>query len=287
MAKEIKKDEPLEVKVSASKLKSLDECPLKFYNQYVLKIYLDTETHPSAAVGSIFHQSNERWYLAALVKNDASKLTLEALLGGIDEAFDICVKEKSFNLSKAYLDANTNEMKGITRELLVYFYEDMRRFGMAGLPLAVEKEFNITWPINIPGIGMVNVILNGFIDRIMKNDANELILTDYKTSSILTPQKKVDKDDQLTVYSAAYRKLAQMKVGGEWPEAEDIVELYFPKFRRSVVSRRNEEHFINLKNKIIKLVLAQVNKSQEATPSWNSCRFCNFKRTPYCSWGMG
>jgi RecB family exonuclease len=278
---------PLEFWISASKMECAEACQLHFWLRYVAKVKVLSYTHPSAAIGSIFHRAVELWYQNALIKNDEAELTPDNLLAQIDAAFDWCIKEKKFILPDGYLKKNTVSMKQKTRDLLEFFYEDMVGLDLLRLPVAIERSFNIKWVTDILGIGVVTIVLNGFIDRIMKTRAGEFFITDYKTSSMLPSQKDVDDHIQLTIYQAAFMRLAADKLPGEWPAQAAWAELYFPKFRRPLFqSPRTDYHFDDLKRRLVDVVRLQVFGHRQAQPSADACRFCEFADTEHCSWAF-
>ena len=256
-------------KYSASKLTVSESCPLHFYLQYIKKIYPKVDTHPSAAAGSVFHRAVYEWYLSGMGNR-------QSLIDLADKAFDLCVSDKEFTLSDLYIAANRMDMIAGVKILLGNFYDDMDVAGALGKPLGFEREFEFPWETT-KGI----ILLHGYIDRILIGTEG-LRITDYKTSSILPSQSKVDKDIQLTIYSAAYRRMASAKVVGDWPKAERYAELYFPKFRVMRRSARTKAHFDDLKERLLKALDREITEDKTPNPNKDSCRFCPFSRNGDC-----
>lgn len=264
-----------EVKISASKMAVAEECQYHFWLRYVKRLRPETWTHPAAAVGSVFHAAIENWYKMASVSG--SLLTVDSLKSQVQGAWAHCVSTRKFRLAKSYVDANKGKMIADTSALLEAFFVDEANRRTLALPAWQEKQFSIPWDT---GKGFA-VIMNGFIDRMMVL-GGEAFITDYKTSSILPDQTKVDEDIQLTFYSAAYRWLAKQSVTEALPPAERFVELYYPKFRRYMQSVRTKDHFDDLKSRLIKVGEIELNELKNATPSENACRFCEFAASGDC-----
>jgi RecB family exonuclease len=270
-----------ELKISASKLTVAEECPYHFYLQYVKKLKVFTYTHPAAAAGTLFHKCAENWYAQA---RHGGALDLPSLLATVPGALKSVMGSWNFKLApEESTPAKLDEMQVNVKALLESFYQDEVKRNSLVLPLWTEKEFGVSWDT---GKGYA-VVLNGFMDRVTVING-EAYITDYKTSSILNTQTHVDEMPQLTIYSAAYRWLAQRAIGGGLPPSERFVELYFPKFRVFVQSVRTKDHFDDLKNRLVKVAQMEISETKSATPSENACRFCQYavsgdcKITPFC-----
>lgn len=267
------------IKISASKMTVAEQCQFHYWLRYVKNLKVFSYSHPAAAVGSLFHRADEMWYSNHKLKG--TPLSLEALKACVRQAFDSCVAEKKFILPPEYIAANRASMEAEATDLLEKFYEDETKRGTLVAPSWIEKKFSMTWDT---GKGF-SIMLNGFIDR-MAIIAGEAFITDYKTSSILKTQAEVDEDHQLTFYSAAYRDMAKNSLSG-LPIAEKSLELYFPKFRKYVVTYRTAEHFADLKARLFKIGEMEIHELKNATPSKDACMFCEYaggecKLTPFC-----
>ena len=256
-----------------------EQCQYHYWLRYVKNMKVFTYTHPAAAIGSIFHRAIEIWYANHKLKG--TPLSLEALKACIRQAFDSCVAEKKFILQAEYISQNRAAMEVEVAGLLEKFYEDETGRGTLVPPTWTEKPFSINWDT---GKGF-SITLNGYIDR-MTIIGGEAFVTDYKTSAILKTQAEVDEDHQLTFYAAAYRNMAKNSLSG-LPVAEKSLELYFPKFRKFVVTSRTAEHFADLKNRLFKIGEMTIHELKNATPSKDNCMFCEYaggecKLTPFC-----
>lgn len=263
-----------QVKISASKLAVAEQCEYRFWMKYVKRIRVDILTHPAAALGTVFHKAIELWYQSA--KMNGTPLALESLKSFVRMAWDSCISARKFSLSAEYIRQNKDKMLVEVANLLEAFYQDEAGRGTMVLPMWMEKDFLIPWDT---GKGFI-VLLNGFMDRVTLM-GNDVFITDYKTSSILKTQTEVDEDPQMTIYAAVYRWLAKKSVTG-LPEAESFVELYFPKFRKHVMSVRTKDHFDDLKSRLIKAGEIELKELKNATPSEDACRFCEYATSGDC-----
>lgn len=157
-------------KYSSSSLKMYEQCPKKFYYNYIEKLPKKQWSHN--ILGRIVHS------------------TLEYFHGEYEEGMALSELMKS-----SFIKGRDDNKKGCTKEILLEakdilkdYLEKMRKEGMPTGIIALEKDFNFM----LGG----KYHLNGIIDRIDKVDGKYYIY-DYKTSKSI---KYMD-DFQLSLYT--------------------------------------------------------------------------------------
>lgn len=171
------------LRLSVSKAKTYEQCTLKFYYQYLLK--LKTELKDYNAIGSLVHLVLEllfkRW-IASDYKRDLKELLIEV--------WGSCRKTKEWK------DAETFDVVDLAKYYVLEYYKAyISREDKTSKPICCEPRFYL--PLEIGKDLKVSVV--GYIDRIDQVDYKTLSLLDYKTTS------KVQYLDnfQLGVYVAA------------------------------------------------------------------------------------
>jgi ATP-dependent helicase/DNAse subunit B len=275
------------LKISASKLGVAEQCELHFYLKYVKWIKMKVFDNPAAFMGTVFHSVVEMWYTAKIY-------TKEALMALIDKAWIA-------DAAQANLEPETHQKadgyKKQIATMLNTFYEDESKVlfpsahGFFVEPIGLEKKFEILWdPVKDNYVGYEPIIINGFIDRVMRwggydendSDIEGAWITDWKTQKELPDQEYMDNNIQLTFYSAAYRWLAKNQLGSKWPPIEDYVELYFPRHGKYLKSKRTKEHFYDMKERLIKVIDISRKQNPQANPSVENCKYCEYYGTNYC-----
>ena len=127
--------------------------------------------------------------------------------------------------------------------------------------IAVEEDF---------AIKRKNVIINGRIDRIEKNEDDEFELFDFKTGKTIKKPEELVEDIQLNVYAAAMRENPKF---GKLPVKATLVYL-----RKEPVSTTISETGVNGVLKIVDKAIDDILEGKfEATPSSSTCRNCSYK----------
>jgi ATP-dependent helicase/DNAse subunit B len=272
------------LKISASKLGVAEQCELHYHLRYVKWIKIKVIDNVAAFMGTVFHSVVEMWYTAKIY-------TEEALMGNIDRAW--AADAATANLEEAVKRDNAKYKTQIKTMLKTFLENEMPVLHPGGAggwvdPIGIEKKFEMPWNPDKPGYP--SIIINGFIDRIMvagahdENDADVMWawVTDWKTQKEMPTQEEVDENIQLTFYAAAYRWLAKNQLDGSWPPVEEYVELYFPRHGKYLKSKRNKDHFDDMKARLMRVIDIERNKTPQANPSQDACRYCEYFGTNYC-----
>jgi ATP-dependent helicase/DNAse subunit B len=160
------------LKVSASALKTYEQCPRKYFYTYIEK--LPKKKWPHAELGDFVHNSLEEFH-NHLKDNEVHELEWGPLLGGICRS-----QLKEMNL--------TSEQKLTAKKMLDTYLRVLRASGLPKV-LFNEKAFTLEIPDDI--------IIRGYIDRV-DEDGDSFHIIDYKSGK----SKYLD-EFQLTVYALA------------------------------------------------------------------------------------
>lgn len=279
-----------EYNCSPSKIGCAQNCELQFYLRYVKHIYMNGFVYPALVIGTVFHKCMEWMYVRR-------KFELKEILGFVDEAWSLAMKDKRNKLRPEHLtSAKILEHKTKVKKLIERFYNNHEKEQeievrgekfiqpkLIGIAAAgVEQNVRISWTTSK---GLV-VALNGYIDRVMVF-AKKAWITDWKTTKDIPEQSEVDSSMQLTFYSAFYRYLAKNRLEGNWPKTEDYLELFFPVIGKSITTTRGKKHFDDMKNGVEKVIDMEIKQSKKAMPSAEACKWCEFRSTTYCPDTMG
>lgn len=241
---------------SHSRLKSFEQCPLKFKYKYIdniPEIQRTIESH----LGRVVHTTLE-WLYNKVKKNQ---------IPTIDETI-MCYAtkwEQDFGpeiiIVNGKLKTKDYFNKGV--EFLVNYYTRHHPFDDNTLEL--EKQIIIE--LDQEG----EYKLQGFIDRLVHNlKTDELEIHDYKTGNFLPTQEELDNDRQLALYSLAIKELFGH-------EKEVILIWHYLAHDKKIHSKRTNEQLQQLKKETLELI-----KEIEATkkfPHYISklCDWCEYK----------
>lgn len=245
-----KKEEKNEIEeriYSVSQIQVYESCPKKYSYQYIYKI--PTQPKHYFDFGTSMHTALE--YLSMDFDKNYSKEILFARgisylrKNWISKAYESSEQEKE------YLQKGTQAIKDyIDSELELR--EDNREI------LEREKRF----VIDIEGRKF-----QGVIDRIDKvKDSFEIL--DYKTSNSMEDEKNLTSNTQLLVYSMAIKELYK-----KYPQKIGLWYLIHNKIKSVLFEEKNIEI---AKEKILNLIKGIESENFNATPSFFSCKFCDF-----------
>ena len=127
------------------------------------------------------------------------------------------------------------------------------------IPLYIEFPFEID-------IGN-NIVLKGRIDRIDNIDNNIIELIDFKSSFSLPSQREIDRDNQMTIYALAAKKILNL--------TPELLTVYYVMLDEKFNTKRSD--------KDIKILESDINETADKIrqfiyqpkKGW-VCRFCNF-----------
>ena len=204
---------------SASRLEAYGTCPHQFYIGVALG--LEPNSVPelgldASQLGSLLHKILEETYRTATDPTDSASL-LEALSKVSQKIFKTAPLEYGFRPSALWefeKEQLLNKLQG-TIEALVSESEGWS-------PLAFEQKFGIgDLPTLRVNLGDEAILLRGVIDRLDRNEKNEIRVVDYKTGSSHLDAKDLKNGArlQLPLYALAARdtlKLGNVTEGFYW-----------------------------------------------------------------------
>ena len=204
---------------SASRLEAYGTCPHQFYIGVALG--LEPNSVPelgldASQLGSLLHKILEETYRTAADPTDSASL-LEALSKVSQNIFKTAPLEYGFRPSALWefeKEQLLNKLQG-TIEALVSESEGWS-------PLAFEQKFGIgELPTLRVELGGEAILLRGVIDRLDRNEKNEIRVVDYKTGSSHLDAKDLKNGArlQLPLYALAARdtlKLGNVTEGFYW-----------------------------------------------------------------------
>ncbi|GAF88025.1 unnamed protein product, partial [marine sediment metagenome] len=104
-------------------------------------------------------------------------------------------------------------------------------------------------------------------DRVDKTDQGFEIV-DYKTADKVASQKKVDKDEQLTIYALAAKEALKIE--------PTSLALYFLKQNKKVTTKRTKEQLEKEKERVVETAEA-IRKSKFPAKPGILCHYCDFR----------
>lgn len=229
--------------VSYTQIDTFKGCPLKYKYRYILKI--PTLPYHTLTFGRSVHETLYTFHRQLQQGKVVSK---SQFIKMFKERFDESGYDGQAHKQKRF--------KKALQDLRGYYDHHQSLFGS---PIHLERSFKLQ-------IGDVTV--NGKIDRIDEGESGIEII-DYKTGSP-KDQKKVDKDDQLSLYA-----LASTEVFGLNPEK---LSLYFIESGQKVETTRNPKKLEKVKLKLEKDINAMKTSDFPAKPDKVRCTFCEYNR---------
>ena len=257
------------LELSFSAIETFNQCPRKYYYNYVLK--LKKGTWPWLVLGTFVHLAQEKFH-KYVNYNNKRKLT-----PNYNELMKRAYMSAKRTYNRKYYSSVTKEFNAnfdITENQLIQSKEILSAYlkkVSKNFPntLYVEKGFRLQ-------IGPY--IIRGFIDRIDKIGDNLFEVIDYKTSS---KTADVDKTYQVSVYAYALKKLLGQNINIK--TKLDFIKLGKEKTGKYENSKDSlvEKYVIDAGDMISKAKL-ELKNEEDWKPIDNSfCKFCDFKERCY------
>ncbi len=240
--------DPDNIHFSPSALNTYQKCPLKYKFAQVLEVptqartYFDLGTAVHAvAEGLTRRQIEEKGYLP----------TMEDALALLDKYW----------VSNAYQSTmQEQEARESAEKMLQYFVRwCAERRGLGCNPVSAETQFEIE---------IAGKKLRGFIDRIDMTPSGEYEVFDYKTGKSVLSANAIKKDIQMNAYSLAVQTLY-----GKLPATATL--LYVRK-EKPVIYQVTKDSVQQSEQGIGSLVSGILSEQFEPTPSYHTCRFCDY-----------
>ncbi|MCL5675639.1 MAG: ATP-dependent helicase [Patescibacteria group bacterium] len=233
-------------RISFSQLETYRTCPLKYYYKYVLHV----TGIPNSALnfGQALHRTLRDFHKADLFSQNKS---LDDLLRFYKNHFT------EMGQGYASVEHRLERFKQ-GQEIMEKYYKKYQT--LFGKPVFLEQRFTVK-------VG--EILLIGAIDRIDQYEDRSFEVIDYKTGESEQKEKKIDKDEQLTIYA-----LAAHEALGIDPKK---YTLYFLENDVKATTQRNEEQIVKQKEEINKIVSEiKTNKFPAKIGIW--CKWCEFNK---------
>lgn len=242
---------------SNSKLQLYEFCPEAFKIKYIDKTFPELPKSIVLFLGDLVHQSLEWLYLEI---KQGRKVELDNLLFHFVDNW-----HKNFSASIESIRINEGKPEDYLNrgiKFLMDYY--MKNFPFADNTIEIEKR--ILFPLN------GDYLIEGYTDRIVKNNEGEYEIHDYKTNDRLKTQEEVDVDRQLAFYHLGLQELfgRDIKVKLIW---------HFLAHNKTIVSFRTPAQLDEIKKQTLELI-----KKIENTAIWPACGskwcdWCEYKKT--------
>jgi len=241
---------------SNSSLGTFEECPLKYRFAYVDRIRIPEEGI-EAFLGSRFHEVMEKLYEELPYK----KNTLDDCLSYFDVRWD---REFHEDVMIVAPDKTAEDYKKLGRKFIEDYYRRYDPFDQSRV-LGLERRFSV----DLDGTG--RYLVKGVIDRLAQAPDGTYEIHDYKTSSSLPEQKKMDEDRQLALY--------QIGLMSMWNDVR-VVRLvwHFVAFDKELTSERTPDELERVKADVKRLIDEIESRPPDAFEPRESalCDWCGF-----------
>lgn len=232
-----------ELRLSASKIKTYKDCPLKFKFSYVIQAPTKARTYFD--LGTSVHS----------VAEHLTKLQMEGTEPTEKLAFEILAKK--WNATSFQSETQENQAKEKAKEMIKTYLKWISE--NKNTPVAVEQPFRI----EIEGVPF-----NGFIDRVEKTDDEKFAVVDFKTGAVYENSKSILADPQMNIYALGVEK--------QYGELPVNASLFYLKHDKMVNNKIEKSQVKLVKEEIGKTVKSILNEEFEATPSYQVCRNCEY-----------
>jgi putative RecB family exonuclease len=216
---------------SYSRLSTFETCPLQYKCIYIDK--LAKKETIEQFLGQRFHEVMERLYKDLPVKTDS----LEECLAYYEAQWD---KEFHGDIAIVRKDWTAEGYRKLGRKFIADYYKRYHPFSQSRA-LGLERQISI----DLDGSGKYR--LTGYIDRLAQAEDGAYEIHDYKTSSSLPEQKKIDEDRQLALYQIGLEKA--------WNDVRKVrLVWHYVAFDKEVTSERTRDDLERLKTHLIGLI---------------------------------
>lgn len=219
-------------KYSHSRLSSFEQCPQRYKFEYIDRVEVELETTVEAFMGSIVHQVLEKLYRDfSFGKLDSREELLEYYKHLWESMWDD-------NILIVKQDQTKDDYKRRGAQFILNYYAANEPFN-EDKTLGLETEYLLDLGNNHK--------YHIRMDRLSKGDDGTYFVHDYKTSSSMKSQEKLDEDRQLAMYS--------LWVKENFPDAFKVkLVWHYLAFGKRMESERSVQDLELLKQDVIKKI---------------------------------
>ena len=242
---------------SHSRLSTYEKCPLQYRYRYLDRIKRDTQSI-EAFLGNRVHETLERLYRDLLASNTPS---LDELLALYHKSWDEGFSEK---ITIVKTEFGPDHYRKIGVECITKYYHGQHPFD-DGTTLALEDR--VTLALDEAG----RYQLQGYIDRLVRQERDVYEIHDFKTSSGRLPSEAdLRKDRQLTIY--------RMAVARRYPDAREIrLVWHYLVSGQKLISDRTPEEIERQRRHMIDLI-DTIERTKEFPPKVSAlCGWCEYR----------
>lgn len=238
---------------SHSRLSAFENCPLKYKFAYIDKVKVERDSI-EAFMGSRVHDVLEKLYKDLKLQKRMSLKTALAYYNALWKRHwhkDIIIVKKGFT---------AEDYKKTGEVCIINYYNKFQPFDD---DLTIDTEKRVVIELD------KERKLQGYIDRLScKNDTYEI--HDYKTSSSLPEQSKIDEDRQLALYSIAVKE--------GYKDAKKVKLIWhYLSFDKELESTRTDQQLKELKKQTVELI-KKIESTKEFNPITSKlCDYCEFR----------
>lgn len=244
---------------SYSRIGCFENCPRQYKFRYIEKPDIIKPEGVEAFMGKMVHETLEKCYSLA---QHGRVMADEELLAYYRRRWNESLPE---NLKVVREDMTAEDYYNAGAEALRKYHA---RYAPFDQELILGLERRVVFGLDSGG----NYKMQGYIDRLTRDNNGKLRIQDYKTSASLPSQQDVDNDEQLALYQIAVQEM--------WPD-NNGVELvwHYVRFDTTMISHRDENQLEKLK----KLYIDKINTIEKAeglgnfpTNETNLCNWCEY-----------
>lgn len=230
--------------LNATKIKTYKDCPLKFKFEYVMEVPTKVRTYLD--VGKTLH----------FVAKHLTECQMKGIEPTEELAFEIF--EKEWNTRSFQSETQEKQTKEKAIDMIKTYLKWILH--NKNTPVAAEKLFRI----EIEGVPF-----RGSIDRVEKTPDGKFVVIDFKTGRVYENKQSIKKDPQMNIYA--------LGVENQYKELPINTSLFYLKDDKIIPNEIDESQVRAVKEEIGNAVKAILNEEFEATPSYQTCRNCEYQ----------
>lgn len=236
---------------SYSRLECFKQCSRKYAYQYIEKPNVEKQKTIEAHLGTVCHETVQQIYKDLRL---SKLMSLEETIAFYDDRWE---RDKPLNLRIIRDRYNEQNYKETGRGYVKSFYEMHQPF-KDGNTLGIEKNVQIRLSDE--------VVLTGYIDRLVDHGGGNYEIIDYKTNKDLPALEDLEQNWQLPLYHIGLLEIL--------PDVEDITcTWYFLAHNKPIKLKKSQQDLAEIKAAVLDLI-----KSIDATALFEP------KVTALCSW---